>query len=107
MSGELTRRNLLKAHAAGIKVISYDRLILHTDVDLYLSFDNYHIGELQGQYLVTSAPRGNYACFGGAPTDQRELTSAAWSAVKPQDAGAVGIAVLGVAAAAAVGKMAR
>ena len=28
------------AHQAGIKVISYDRLVLGTDVDLYISFDN-------------------------------------------------------------------
>ena len=58
-----------KARRVGIKVISYDRLVLNADVDLYISFDNVKVGELQGQFLAQRAPKGNYAIFGGAPTD--------------------------------------
>ena len=58
-----------KAHRSGIKVISYDRLVLDADVDLYVSFDNVKVGELQGQYLTGLVPKGNYVVLGGAPTD--------------------------------------
>ena len=57
------------ARAAGLKVISYDRLVLDADVDLYVSFDNYEVGKLMGQFLVSRVPKGNYAVFAGAPTD--------------------------------------
>lgn len=53
------------AHKSDIKVISYDRLIMNADVDLFVSFDNLKIGRMQGQYLVDRAPRGNYVIFGG------------------------------------------
>lgn len=58
-----------KAHKEGIKVISYDRLILNTDVDLYISFDNVKVGELQGEYITKLVPKGNYIVMSGAPTD--------------------------------------
>lgn len=44
---------LEKAASANVKVICYDRLILKTDVvDYYISFDNYKVGQLQGEYVV-------------------------------------------------------
>jgi D-xylose transport system substrate-binding protein len=52
-----------------VPVISYDRLIRNSDVDLYVSFDNIKVGELQAKYLVDRAPRGNYVLIGGSPTD--------------------------------------
>lgn len=57
------------AHAANIPVISYDRLITDADVDLYISFDNVKVGELQAKYITGLVPKGNYAYIGGAPTD--------------------------------------
>jgi D-xylose transport system substrate-binding protein len=39
-----------KAHAQGIPVIAYDRPI--KGADLYISFDNFHVGELEGQMIV-------------------------------------------------------
>src|SRR6202030_3160985 len=45
------------AKAANIKVISYDRLVLNSDVDLYVSFDRVDIGRMQAGYLVEHAPR--------------------------------------------------
>jgi D-xylose transport system substrate-binding protein len=57
------------AHKLGVPVIAYDRLILDSDLDLYISFDNVKVGELQAGYLVTRKPKGNYVLIGGAPTD--------------------------------------
>jgi D-xylose transport system substrate-binding protein len=58
-----------KAHAAGIKVIAYDRMILDSDVDLYVSFDNEKVGELQGEYITRLTPRGAYILLAGSPDD--------------------------------------
>ena len=46
---------LEKAKAAGVTVIAYDRLIMGTsDVDYYVTFDNYMAGQLQAEYIVES-----------------------------------------------------
>lgn len=58
-----------KAHKAGKKVLSYDRLIKNSDVDMYISFDNEEVGRMQARYLVERAPKGNYVLIGGSPTD--------------------------------------
>ncbi len=47
-----------KAKDAGIKVIAYDRLIHSSDVDLYISFDNYGVGELMGKALIDNGLAG-------------------------------------------------
>jgi D-xylose transport system substrate-binding protein len=57
------------AHEGGIPVIAYDRLIRDCDLDLYISFDNVGVGELQAEYLVERKPKGNYVLIGGCPTD--------------------------------------
>jgi len=74
-----------EAHKEGIKVISYDRLVLDTDVDLYISFDNFQVGVLQGKYLTNLAPKGNYIVLGGAPTDNnaKMFKGGAMSVIKP------------------------
>lgn len=57
------------AKKAGVKVISYDRLIRNADLDLYISFDNIKVGELMTEHLTNRVPRGNYVIINGAPTD--------------------------------------
>ena len=57
------------AHAEGIKVLAYDRLIRESEPDLYISFDNEKVGYLQAEYLYRQKPKGNYFLLGGAPTD--------------------------------------
>lgn len=57
------------AHKEGVKVISYDRLILESDVDLYISFDNVGVGKIQGKYITEKVPGGKYVILSGAPTD--------------------------------------
>jgi len=58
-----------EARKAGIKVVSYDRLILDADVDAYISFDNEKVGEMQAEGVVKVQPKGNFYLLGGAPTD--------------------------------------
>lgn len=58
-----------KAHEDGVKVISYDRLIMGSDVDVYMSFDNVRVGELQGEWIAKRVPKGDYILMSGAPTD--------------------------------------
>ena len=57
------------AHAEGIKVIAYDRLIKESEPDLYISFDNEQVGFLQAEYLLRHKPKGNYLLLGGDPGD--------------------------------------
>ena len=41
------------AKEAGVPVIAYDRLLTGTaNVDYYTTFDNYGVGQIQGQYIV-------------------------------------------------------
>jgi D-xylose transport system substrate-binding protein len=44
------------AHEANIPVIAYDRLIQNSDLDLYITFDNKKVGELQAQYIADQLP---------------------------------------------------
>lgn len=65
------------AHDAGATVIAYDRLIENTEaVDYYVAFDNFKVGQLQGQALLDGleervdhdAPY-NIELFSGSPDD--------------------------------------
>jgi D-xylose transport system substrate-binding protein len=58
-----------KAHEAGIKVLSYDRLVRNADVDLYVSFDNERVGELMAESITKRVPAGKYVYIGGPETD--------------------------------------
>lgn len=68
-NAEATAAIVHKAHGAGIKVIAYDRLVKNADIDLYVSFDNERVGELQAEEFLKLVPKGNYVYIGGAPTD--------------------------------------
>ncbi|GAA3927948.1 substrate-binding domain-containing protein [Actinoplanes auranticolor] len=64
------------AHQAGAKVIAYDRLITNTpDLDYYVAFDNFKVGQLQGQALLdgmkAKKPTGPWTIelFSGSPDD--------------------------------------
>ncbi|EXG83627.1 monosaccharide ABC transporter substrate-binding protein, CUT2 family [Clostridium sp. ASBs410] len=67
---------LSQAKAMGIPVISYDRLIMNSDaVTYYATFDNYKVGQKQGEYLVealdlekATEPK-NIELFTGDPAD--------------------------------------
>jgi D-xylose transport system substrate-binding protein len=64
------------AHEAGIPVLAYDRLITGCDLDLYVSFDNVKVGELQARFLVDQLPdRGKMRIVRlyGSKTDHNAL----------------------------------
>jgi D-xylose transport system substrate-binding protein len=73
-----------KAVAAGVKVISYDRLIKTSKISAYLSFDNVEVGKqealgvmtalgLPGSTTWTSANPAKVVLSGGSPTDNNAV----------------------------------
>jgi D-xylose transport system substrate-binding protein len=62
------------AKSANVKVISYDRLVQNSDVDLYVSFDRVETGWMQAEYLVKHASKGNYVLIAGSPRDEGAKT---------------------------------
>jgi putative multiple sugar transport system substrate-binding protein len=77
------------ARAAGVKVISYDRLILNTDaVDYYVTFDSIAVGAAQAQYLVDKATgTGNpLYLYAGAASDNNAFLffEGAWNVLQPK-----------------------
>ncbi|SEH79310.1 putative multiple sugar transport system substrate-binding protein [Ruminococcus flavefaciens] len=60
IDGSTLSQTLADAKDAGIPVIAYDRLIMNTDaVSYYVSFDNYTVGKLQGEYVVEALDLDN------------------------------------------------
>ena len=49
------------AGAAGVPVIAYDRLIMNDNSTYYVSFDNYTVGKLQGEYVRDALDLDNAA----------------------------------------------
>src|SRR6266508_6218489 len=77
------------ARAAGVKVISYDRLIRDTDaVDYYVTFDSLAVGAQQAQYLVDKATgTGNpLYLYAGAASDNNAFIffEGAWEVLQPK-----------------------
>jgi len=75
--GKQLGTQLQQAADAGVKIIAYDRLIENTpNVDYYVAFDNFKVGQLQGQALLDGlAERAghdapyNIELFSGSPDD--------------------------------------
>jgi D-xylose transport system substrate-binding protein len=64
------------AHDAGIPVLAYDRLITDCELDLYMTFDNVKVGELQARFLVDRLPKEGkkkIVRIYGAKTDHNAL----------------------------------
>jgi putative multiple sugar transport system substrate-binding protein len=77
------------ANDAGIKVISYDRLIRDTNaVDYYVTFDSIAVGAQQAQYLVDNATgTGNpLYLYAGAASDNNAFIffEGAWGVLQPK-----------------------
>ena len=93
IDGSQLGTQLKAAHEQGIKVIAYDRLLLNTDaVDIYQAFDNYKVGELQGQALLDGlkARKGdgpyNIELIAGSPDDanSKPFFEGAMSVLQPK-----------------------
>ena len=70
--GTAMAKAVTMAHESGIPVIAYDRIIRDSDLDLYVSFDNERVGELQAKFLVDHLPtpgKGRIVRIYGAKTD--------------------------------------
>ncbi|BBY84258.1 sugar ABC transporter substrate-binding protein [Mycolicibacterium murale] len=85
-----------KAASQGVKTIDYDRLTLGGSADVYISFDNTVVGELQGQGLVDclgGRPAANVVFLNGSPTDNNAtlFSSGAHSVID----GTPGITIVG------------
>jgi putative multiple sugar transport system substrate-binding protein len=77
------------ARAAGVKVISYDRLIRDTEaVDYYVTFDSIAVGAAQAQYLVDKASGTGNALYlyAGASSDNNAFLffEGAWNVLQPK-----------------------
>jgi len=77
------------AAAAGVKVISYDRLIRDTAaVDYYVTFDSIAVGAQQAQYLVDNASGTGNALYlyAGAASDNNAFIffEGAWGVLQPK-----------------------
>ncbi|WP_104043040.1 substrate-binding domain-containing protein [Arthrobacter sp. ZGTC412] len=76
IDGSQLGTQLQQAKDAGATIIAYDRLLLNTqNVDYYVAYDNFKVGELQGQALLeglqaekASGPY-NIELFAGSPDD--------------------------------------
>lgn len=66
-----------EAHAAGIQVIAYDRMINGSSIDAYISFDSEKVGKYAAQYVMDAVPADispvKVAYVGGAETDNNAL----------------------------------
>ncbi len=77
------------AQKAGVKVISYDRLIRDTDaVDYYVTFDSIAVGAAWSQYLIDQATgTGNpLYLYAGAASDNNAFIffQGAWETIQPK-----------------------
>lgn len=83
---------LESAHESGITIIAYDRLINDTEaVDYYATFDNYRVGQMQGEFirdaldLENTTETFNFEPFAGSPDDNnaRFFFAGAWDVLQP------------------------
>ena len=71
IDGEALNTAMNEAADANVPVIAYDRLILNDAVSYYVSFDNYTVGTLQGQFIVDQLDLDN----AGDKTYNLEITA--------------------------------
>ncbi len=97
IDGESLSQVLAQAKEQNVPVISYDRLIMQTDaISYYVSFDNYTVGKLQGEFvrdqldLDNAAGPFNIEFTAGDPADNNAgfFFNGAYDTLKPYiDAG--------------------
>ena len=51
VDGTMLAESLEEAKAADVPVIAYDRIIESDSIDYYVTFDNYLVGQLQGEFI--------------------------------------------------------
>jgi len=92
IDGESLSQVLAQAKEQNVPVISYDRLIMQTDaISYYVSFDNYTVGKLQGEFvrdqldLDNAAGPFNIEFTAGDPADNNAgfFFNGAYDTLKP------------------------
>ena len=66
---ELLAGAVKKAKDQRIPVVAYDRLIMGTPIDAFVSFNNREVGRLFGKALTQVKPKGNYVIVNGSIRD--------------------------------------
>ncbi len=61
------------AHEHNAKIIAYDRIILNSDLDYYISFSSEKVGEMMAEYAIERKPKGNYVLINGPSSDNNSL----------------------------------
>jgi D-xylose transport system substrate-binding protein len=61
------------AHSRNIKVIAYERLIQNADLDFFVAFDHYKVGEQMANYVYKLKSEGSYVMLGGDKTDKNAI----------------------------------
>lgn len=84
--GEAAAAIVAMAHAEGVKVIAYDRLIKNCDLDFYISFDNVMVGELQAKSILSVIDKGDFAYIGGSQNDNNAflVKSGTFNVIQPK-----------------------
>ncbi|HOK99226.1 MAG TPA: substrate-binding domain-containing protein [Bacteroidales bacterium] len=62
-----------EAHNKGAYVIGYDRLIFNSDLDFYISHNNYNVGKYMAEYALKLKPNGKYLLLGGDKGDRNAI----------------------------------
>ncbi|PYG87435.1 D-xylose transport system substrate-binding protein [Ruminiclostridium sufflavum DSM 19573] len=83
IDSEAISKVVLEARNAGIKIISYDRLIKNANANLYISFDNEKVGEMMAEAMVSAGlPNKSVLMLCGSPMDNNvSLVKKGFSAV--------------------------
>lgn len=93
IDGSQLGTQLQQAKAAGATIIAYDRMLKNTsDIDYYVAYDNFKVGELQGQALLDgmkakkAAGPYNIEVFAGSADDanSKPFFDGAMSILKPK-----------------------
>lgn len=73
-----------KVHSKNIPVISYDRLILDADIDLYMTVDSEKVGKIMGKSMMALTGKKNWALVLGPKEDNNMgmIRSGILSAIK-------------------------
>ncbi len=81
-----TAENIVKeANARDIPVLSYNRLISNSELDVYISGNNEQLGKDMVGYVIDNQPQGNYVILNGDRFDRNavELMNAIDETLKP------------------------
>jgi D-xylose transport system substrate-binding protein len=71
VDGKAFASTVAKAHAQGVPVIAYDRLIYNKNLAYYVSFNSVTVGKVEAGWMAThvTKPGARIAIINGSPTD--------------------------------------